>query len=124
MEAYPKIEHRRPRRDDDEKPTLRKLMAAGERRLLFLNEKIDDRRGSPGSLNFDRAERLFLREAIRLMELQHAMLSDEHDPVTAIRNVLYQLEQLGLPDSSSPHDELRTAVARARTTIKNLTASR
>jgi hypothetical protein len=92
-------------------------MASGERRLAFLDEKIDRLDGSRGSLNFDRAERLFIREALRALELYYGLLSEQLNPVTALRNVLHQLEQLGLPSDDDDHLELRAAVARAKAVL-------
>jgi len=106
-------------KDDGRKgPTLRKLIASGERRLERLNEVISKELGSPGSLNFDRAERLFVQAGIKALELVHAFTTPELSPVVALQDLLGELEQLGLINAG--HARLDRIVARARLIIREL----
>jgi hypothetical protein len=77
-----------------EGPALRKLLASGERRLEYLDDVIGNERGSQGSLAFDKAERLFVRAGLKALELNHAMISRETNPLTALRDLVAEIDAL------------------------------
>ncbi len=111
----PQIQYRRRRvARDEEEIRHQKLIGSGERRLEYLDKRIDDEMGSPGSLNFDKAERLFVVAALQALRFHKSLLYDEQSPIKALRDLLYHLEQLELPSVEPEHDELRRVVARAR----------
>jgi len=105
-------------KDQRDGPTLRKLIGSGERRLERLNEVISRGLGSPGALNFDRAERLFVRAAIDALELLHAYTTPELSPVVALQDMVDELEELKLVHSG--HERLDRIVARARVILHEL----
>lgn len=114
-EELPQVQYR-----DREGPTLRKLLASGERRRDFLNEMIDQERGSPGALQFARAERLFVAAGIEALALNHAMLRDETSPVVALRDIVAELEELKLFAPGAAHPQLARIARRAQRILQEL----
>ena len=131
METLPQEQYRDGSRDPVDEPRadeplkiygLRKLVAAGERRLEYLDEQIRGRRGSPGSLSFDKAERRYHRAAIRALLYHEAIIDADTSPIAALGDVLVELEALGLPTSATDHDRLGLLVAKARRILQALAA--
>jgi hypothetical protein len=115
----PQIQFRRRRRaGDTDEIRYQKLIASGERRLEYLDKRIDDRLGSRGSLEFDKAERLFVVAALQALRFHQSLLYDDRNPLKALRDLLYHLELLELVSDHPDHDELRRVVARARVILQ------
>lgn len=113
-DAFPHEQYRDGRRA----PTLRRLIGNGERRRDFLNETIEEKRGSAGSLTFAKAERQFVNAGLKALELVHAFTTPELSPVIALQDLLGELEQLGLLEAG--HTRLDRIVARARVILREL----
>lgn len=107
-------------RTEREGPTVRKLIASGERRLVFLDEMIDEERGSRGALQFAKAERLFVRAGLLALRTQHALLREDTSPIVALQDLLGELELLGVATDDHKHDRLRGIVARSRSILREL----
>jgi len=100
---------------------VRRKLAAGERRLAFLLEKLEESCGSPAALSFDREEAAFLRASFTALRYHEMTLRPETSPVLAMRELLDELDRAGLPDASLGHDALHRAVTRARRVLAMLT---
>lgn len=88
-EELPQVQYK-----NREGPTLRRLLASGERRLEYLDDVISNDRGSPGSLSFDKAERLFVRAGLKALEVNHMLLGDETNPVLALQDLVAAIDDL------------------------------
>ena len=99
---------------------LRKLMAAGERRLEWVRKLISERQGSQGSMDFNRAEAGYHEAALQCLQYHQAILSDETSPLKALEDLLEELKDRKLPDPGVKHDQLRRIVARARVILKTV----
>jgi hypothetical protein len=118
-DTLPEIQFRRSRiRRDDGEIRYQKLIGSGERRLEYLDRRIDDRIGSLGSLTFDKAERLFVVAALQALRFHQSLLYADRNPLKALRDLLYHLELLELPTDHPDHDELRKVIARARVILQ------
>ena len=101
---------------------LRKLMAAGERRLEWVRKLISNGQGSAGSMDFNRAEAGYHEAALQCLKFHQAILRDEESPLKALEDLLEELKERGIPAPGVKHDRLGRIMARARRILQALAA--
>lgn len=98
-------------------PQLREKIVAGQRRKKFLKRKIDEKAGTETSLDYDRAEVAFINASIEALEFVEIYRWPDMSPVVALERLLEALHDAGIPDQTSEHDAVSTAMLRARRAI-------
>jgi len=102
---------------------LVKIIAAGERRLAFLDNKIDDAKGDRRAFNsrqYDMAERLFTKAGLAVLRYHRAAIDPETSPLEILRLLLEELKKRGLPGNAPDHDSLAKIMARGRRALLEL----
>ena len=100
----------------DGRPYIERIhskMAALERRLDKLDERIDGGQGSDASLGYDRAERKAIKEAVRALRWLDAIDRDLDTPILALAELVDAIED-DYPAGSRIGERTMAAYMRAR----------
>lgn len=104
--------------------SLRRKMAAAERRIEHLQRQLDAGDGpgglSVGAQHFAREEVSMLKAALLAFRYHDASLHPETSVPLALRQLIEELDALDLPGQAMEHDRLARAMTAARRILGDL----